>query len=577
MRFATFVMLGGTAADGIWAAVAGRDGAAEAVHLQGPDLLREWLKDLCAAEKAAGRRMVIGFDLPQALWPDQGPEGQKMGDPGAGDPAGGGHRFLSLPLSLLDAGDRALAAQVGLMAAALAEMQAAGSLPDFLAGTPAKGPAPGPAAVLRAAVRAVRHPHLHPPKLENDCFAMPQGVAWTPVDVALSRLKEGLTPVVGTEEIAVPDALGRVLAGDVAALRANPPGANSAVDGYGMVAAALGPGRQVLPLAEGRAAAGAPYGGPLPKGQAVRILTGALLPEGVDTVVLEEDVTLADGHIAFEGGIRPGANARKAGEDVQAGAPVLSAGRVLGPADLALLSATGIARIPVHRRLRVGVLSTGDELAAPGSTLSPDRTYDANRPMLLAMAARWGYQPVDLGQVGDDPAALAERLDRAADHADVLLTSGGASAGDEDHVSRLLRASGGLQSWRIALKPGRPLALALWRGMPVIGLPGNPVAAFVCTLIFARPAFARLAGAGWAEPLALTVPAAFEKRKKAGRREFLRARLDGAGRAEVFASEGSGRISGLSWAEGLVELADEAGHIRPGDPVRYLPYVGFGL
>lgn len=420
-------------------------------------------------------------------------------------------------------------------------------------------------------------PDLVPPKLRNDCFALPPGVDWTPVDEALDRLRDSLGVVVGVERLAVRGGLGRVLAEDVAAARSNPPAANTAVDGYGVAFASIGEGANVLPLVAGRAAAGSPYPGKVPAGEAIRILTGALLPEGVDTVILEEDVTLGEGRIAFDAGVKKGANARKAGEDVAEGSTVLPAGRVLTPADLALLSATGVVEIAVRNRLRVGVLSTGDELVAPGETADPGRTYDANRPMLLALAEAWGHLPVDLGHVGDDPQALTERLDEATGLADVVLTSGGASAGDEDHVSAVLHASGGLQTWRIAMKPGRPLALAMWQGMPVFGLPGNPVAAFVCSLIFARPAFSVLAGSGWTMPMALTVPAAFEKRKKAGRREFLRARLGPEGRAEVFASEGSGRISGLSWAEGLVELEDGERHVRPGDPVRYLPYAGFGF
>jgi molybdopterin molybdotransferase len=180
-----------------------------------------------------------------------------------------------------------------------------------------------------------------------------------------------------------------------------------------------------------------------------------------------------------------------------------------------------------------------------------------------------------MGRVGDDRAALRARLDVAAETADVILTSGGASAGDEDHVSALLREAGAMQEWRIALKPGRPLALGMWRGTPVFGLPGNPVAALVCTLIFARPAMALLSGAGWSAPQGFDVPAAFEKRKKSGRREYLRARMRD-GRAEVFRSEGSGRISGLSWAEGLVEIDDDARHIRPGDSVRFIPFGSFG-
>jgi molybdopterin molybdotransferase len=430
--------------------------------------------------------------------------------------------------------------------------------------------------LIRAA-RSQIMPDLKPPRLRNDCFALPAGVSWTPVDEALSLLKRNLSAVVGSEVIDTSTALHRVLASDALAARSNPPTANSAVDGYGFAHAATGAGTQILPLLQGRSAAGAPFQGAVPHGAAIRILTGAAIPAGVDTVVLQEDVTLAEAHIAFEGPVKAGANTRRAGEDVDKGGVILTAGHVLRPPDLALLSATGLARIRVHKPLRVGVLSTGDEIAPAGSTMDLARTYDANRPMLLAVAQGWGYAAVDLGHVVDNRDALRERLDQAAEQADVVLTSGGASAGDEDHVSALLTQAGTMQSWRIAVKPGRPLALGLWRGVPVFGLPGNPVAALVCTLIFARPALQVLAGAAWTQPTGFTVPAAFEKRKKAGRREFLRAKLNAKGHAEVFKSEGSGRISGLSWATGLVELEDGARDIAFGDPVRFIPYGSFGI
>lgn len=417
---------------------------------------------------------------------------------------------------------------------------------------------------------------LDPPPLRNDCFALPAGVDWTPVDQALALLRAQLGCVVGPETVPLMDAAGRVLAEDVNARRANPPHPNTAVDGYGFAAAGVGIGAVRVPLVAGRAAAGKPFEGAVPDGHAVRVLTGADLPRGVDTVVLDEDVTLGTGEIAFRADLRTGANTRRAGEDVQAGARALAGGRVLTPADLALAAAVGHGSLPVLRRLRVAVISTGDELVEAGEQAGAGQIYDANRPMLLSMAARWGYEALDLGRVPDLREALRARLDRAAASADVILTSGGASAGDEDHVSALLREAGAMQEWRIALKPGRPLALGLWNGTPVFGLPGNPVAALVCTLVFARPAMGLLSGAGWSEPLGFEVPAAFEKRKKPGRREYLRARIR-EGRAEVFKSEGSGRISGLSWAEGLVEIGDGARDIRPGDSVRFLPFGSFGL
>ena len=420
---------------------------------------------------------------------------------------------------------------------------------------------------------------MKPPPLRNDCFAMPPGVEWTPVDDALAALRSGLACVVGVTECPVPEAGGRFLAAEVSARRAHPPFANSAVDGYGFAHAGL-PADDIvrLPLAEGRSAAGEPYTGRVPAAHAIRILTGARIPDGVDTVVLEEDTTTDGTRISFRRGIKAGANTRCAGEDVGTGARMLGRGRRLRPQDLALLAACGVGNVQVYERLRVAVMSTGDEITEVGSAPRGQGTiFDANRPMLCDLLRRWGITVVDLGHVPDDRSRIRECLDVGAGGADAIFSSGGASAGDEDHVSALLEDEGALSTWRVAIKPGRPLAMALWRGVPVFGLPGNPVAAFVCTLIFARPALGVLAGGRWEEPVAYRVPAGFAKRKKPGRREYLRARIDSAGRAVPFGSEGSGRISGLSWSDGLVELGDGAMDLSEGDTVKYFPYSGFGL
>ncbi|WGH79785.1 molybdopterin-binding protein [Jannaschia ovalis] len=402
----------------------------------------------------------------------------------------------------------------------------------------------------------------------DDCFALPPGIDWTPVDAALATLREGTAPVTGVEVVPVERAAGRILAADAVARRANPPAANAAVDGWGFSHATLGPGP--IPVAPGRAAAGQPHVDPVPPGRALRILTGAALPPGVDTVALQEDAVEAAGAVTLRAIPKPGANTRRAGEDLASGDVLLRQGAVLRPSDLALAIAGGLAALELRALLRVGVLSTGDEIVAPGG----EGIADVNRPMLLAMLAGWGLAPVDLGRVRDDPAALAARLD-AAD-VDALLTSGGASAGAEDHLSRLMRARGTVQHWRIAVKPGRPLMLGRWNGVPLFGLPGNPVAAFTCAALFARPALLRLAGADWSDPPRRRVPAGFAKRKKAGRREYLRARIRD-GRAEIFASEGSGRVSGLSWAEGFVELPDAALEIAEGDAVDYIAFADLGI
>ena len=418
---------------------------------------------------------------------------------------------------------------------------------------------------------------MKPPPLKDDCFAMPPGVDWTPVDEALKLLHQGLHPVAEVEDFDVSNAGGRILAQTVQARRSNPPQPNSAVDGFGFAFASL---PQMDPIeieaVAGRAAAGVPFKSKVPAGKAIRILTGAQLPEGVDTVVLEEDTTQDGSRIAFNAGLKPKANTRSAGEDVVAGHDVFAAGHKLRAQDVALLTAVGVVRVSVRKPLRVGVLSTGDEIVQAGVEATDAQIFDANRPMLLRILNDWGVEAIDLGHVADDADLVQEALNLGATKTDAILTSGGASAGDEDHVSAVLREHGNMQTWRVALKPGRPVAMALWNGVPVFGLPGNPVAAFVCTLIFAYPALNVLAGAASKEPTSFMVPAAFSKNKKPGRREYLRARMRN-GQAEVFKSEGSGRISGLSWAEGLVELPDEAVQIEPGTPVRYYPFSSFGL
>ncbi|MEL6644524.1 MAG: gephyrin-like molybdotransferase Glp [Pseudomonadota bacterium] len=415
-----------------------------------------------------------------------------------------------------------------------------------------------------------------PPPLKNDCFALPPGVDWVPVPTALATLRGSVRHVVGRETLPIARAGGRVLASDATAARAHPPRANAAVDGYGFAHASLGPAPHHLPLTGDVAAAGSDAG-PVPPGHAVRILTGAAVPPGVDTVVLQEDVTASADSVVFNGPMKPGANVRAAGEDLTVGNTALTSGRMLTPADLGLLSAAGVKAVNVYHPLRVAVLSTGDELVDDAPDTDDTAIVDANRPMLLDILRRWGHAPIDCGIARDDRAEVRAALDAAADSADAILTSGGASAGDEDHISALMRGEGRVSTWRIAMKPGRPLLMGFWKDTPVFGLPGNPVAAFVCTLIFARPALHALAGGPWLDPQGFVVPAAFKKRKKAGRHEYLRARMTPEGRAEVFASEGSGRISGISWADGLVALDHDARDIQPGDPVLYLPLTSFGL
>ncbi|MGB1332204.1 MAG: molybdopterin-binding protein, partial [Paracoccaceae bacterium] len=302
-----------------------------------------------------------------------------------------------------------------------------------------------------------------PPPLKNDCFALPPGVDWTPVDDALAQLKSALRCVVSTETVDISKARDRFVAQDVIAPRASPPKANSAVDGYGFAGSlASAEGVVLLALHPERAAAGLPLQSAVAEGQAVRILTGAQLPEGVDTVVLQEDVATDGQEVVFHGPLKAGANTRKAGEDVNPADVVLTTGQRLRATDLSLAASVGISQIECFRRLRIGVLSTGDEVCDVTQSAAPHQIYDANRPMLLSLIAAWGFVAVDLGHVNDDRDQLRERLDHAQENVDVLLTSGGASAGDEDHLSALLSETGSIEFWRMAIRGLCTCVLMKW-------------------------------------------------------------------------------------------------------------------
>ncbi|MED5532372.1 MAG: molybdenum cofactor synthesis domain-containing protein [Pseudomonadota bacterium] len=417
-------------------------------------------------------------------------------------------------------------------------------------------------------------------KIKNNCFALPKGVNWCPVDTALRTLKENLHTVCEPMTISTLASEGHTLSQSIHAEVSNPSFSNSAVDGYGF-SGSTNEGLNEFSLMSETAFAGAPFIGRVPQFHAIQIMTGASLPTGVDTVVLNEDVTLDNRKLTFSGKLKTGSNVRLAGEDVLGGDLLFDKGHRLRPQDLALLIATGVKNVEVYEPLRVGVLSTGNEVLEPSSSTKNDldeaMIFDSNRPMLSSLINKWGCDVIDVGLEIDDIGKIRQKLNMASENCDVLLTTGGASAGCADYLSKLIKEEGTLFEWRIAVKPGRPLAMGVWKGMPVFGLPGNPVAAYVCALIFFYPAMCSMSGSGWQEPQAFWVPANFQKTKLAGRREFLRARLNEKSEAEIFRSEGSGRISGLSWSTGLVELPDKALEINKGDDVKYIPYSSFGI
>ncbi len=396
------------------------------------------------------------------------------------------------------------------------------------------------------------------------------------LEQAGERVAALVAPVGGTETVPLAAADGRVLADTVLAPLDLPPFANSAVDGYAVHSGDLAPsGTTRLPLG-GRVAAGADAAGFTARGLAIRVFTGAPMPPGADTVFMQEDVTLEDGAVLLPAGLAPGANARPAGEDIARGALAAAAGQRLRPQDLALLSALGVTEVVVRRRPRVAIFSTGDELTEPGQPLAPAAIYDANRALLRAMVTRAGAEVVDLGILRDERAGLAQRLAEAAASCDLVLTSGGVSTGEEDHVKAALEQVGALAFWRIGIKPGRPVALGRIGTVPFIGLPGNPVAVFVTFAFVARVLIARLAGTAPVAPLSLPVRLGFAYRKKEGRREYVRVSLepgpDGVQIARKHPQDGAGVLTSLTRTDGLVELEEDMTRIEEGTIVPFLAY-----
>src|SRR4051794_14772315 len=415
-------------------------------------------------------------------------------------------------------------------------------------------------------------------QLSDDCFAF--GGTLLGVDAALALIEERVTPVVEMETLPLAEAFGRILARDLIAGIDLPPCANSAVDGFAIAYADLLPDRETVLPVTGRVAAGHPLGRPIERGEAIRIFTGAPMPDGADTVMMQEDCVFADGQAHLKPGIRKGANRRHSGEDVAKGSIALSAGRRLRPADLGLAAALGYDALPVFRPLRVALLSTGDEVCEPGTALGPGKIYDANRPMLKALLGSLGSAVDDYGIRPDRADSLADTLAAISTGHDLIVTSGGVSTGDEDHVRAAIERLGRLDFWRLAIKPGRPVALGQiraeqGRGVPLVGLPGNPVAAALTFAILARPLILRLAGAAMASPLTFPVQAGFSYRKKAGRREYLRASIERNGSAAVarrFPKDGAGILSSIVRSDGFAILGEAITDLSLGMPIEFLPF-----
>jgi len=410
-------------------------------------------------------------------------------------------------------------------------------------------------------------------QLSEDCFAF--GGTLLGVDAALDLIRQRIAPVVSEEEVPLIEACGRILARDLVSAIDVPPHANSAVDGYAIAHADLRPDRDTVLPVTGRAAAGHPLGRPAARGEAIRIFTGAPMPEGLDTVMMQEDCVVEENRVRLAPGIKKGANRRHAGEDVAKGAVALAAGRRLKPPDLGLAAALGQDRLTVFRPLRVALLSTGDEVREPGQPLPPGAIYDANRVMLMALLRGLGCTVSDLGIRPDRAPELADTLAAASAGHDLIVTSGGVSTGEEDHVKAAIERLGRLDFWRLAIKPGRPVALGQIRGVPLIGLPGNPVAAALTFVVLGRPLILRLAGAEAGPPLLLPVVAGFSYRKKTGRREYLRASLvreSGNAVARRYPKDGAGILSSIVQSDGFVVLGEAVSDVTPGAAVDFLAF-----
>lgn len=411
-------------------------------------------------------------------------------------------------------------------------------------------------------------------QLSDDCFAF--GGELMRADAAAAILADRATPLAAVERAALRNAVGRILARDIVAARSVPPHDNAAVDGYAVAFADLDPNTATrLPIV-GRSAAGHPMSEALRARTTARVFTGAPMPLGADTVFMQEDVRVEGEFALLPPGLKRGSNRRKAGEDIAAGATVLKAGHRLRAQDVGLIASLGHVEFDAYAKLRVAVFSTGDELREPGTQAPTGAVYDANRFVLLAALDRLGFAVSDLGILADRPDAVREALGAAAATHDAVITSGGMSMGEEDHVRAAVEAQGALHFWRLAIRPGRPVAFGTLAGKAFLGLPGNPVAMMVTFLRFARPVLLRLAGAADVVPRLQRVRIAADIGKKAGRREWLRAKLvageDGIPVAHKFPRDGAGILTSLVESDGLIELDEDTRAVAAGSLVDFLPY-----
>lgn len=402
----------------------------------------------------------------------------------------------------------------------------------------------------------------------NDCFS--NGLI--SAAQALDSLLDAASPVTDTEPVQTSIALGRVLAENLLSPVNVPPADNSAMDGYALASTDLKAGNPCLPSGQ-RICAGDTVS-TLRPGSAARIFTGAPLPEGADAVVMQEQTRVKDGQVCFEAAVNPGENIRRAGEDIAINDEILVSGTRLRAQEMGLAASIGRAELSVFRKLRVAVFFTGDELIEPGNTLPPGKIYDSNRFTLHGLLTATGCEIIDLGIVADTLEDTRRALEKAASVADLVITSGGVSVGEEDHVRIALEQLGRLSMWRIAMKPGKPLAFGNVNGTPFIGLPGNPVSVFATFSLFAAPFVKKMQGMSSVRPRPVPAVAGFDWPRPGNREEYLRAKLvqqDGQHVLEIYPQQGSGVLTSTSWADGFAVIPIGQ-TIARGDAVNYLSF-----